>query len=470
MRFSMASFIASVVALSATATTTLAFKSSDFLVDGKRLPGISNVIGDVGSSWAGLLPITAQANDTNKLFFWLWPPAQGAPDKDLTIWFGGGPGCSGLGEMFQGHGPFVIPKTHQNKTIVQKNPHSWTQTGWVLYIDQPGVTGFSQVDAPNLDENIIARQFRGFLANVYTTFPDLAKKNLFLSGESYGSQFISHIADYLYDQTGQVDRVPLKGAGLVSGRYLSDTWQVEIPLYDYVVNRQKDLQLNETVMREVTKRADELGLVGFVNKTLTYPPKGPITAPAKLLANKDDPLSYTVIPHLLEVNDCFDYYNIRSRCPELNNPLSSRGGDFINTTPGFKKAIHVDDQHTWKSCTRPRYIFPNDDPTPLPMEDGSLSRLIDRSEKVVMYGGQDDFKLLSLGTQLGLQNITWGGMQGFQTRPRDRLYAQGKDVGVYRTERKLTWAVVDRAGHFVPGECSWRVRGADDATLTPILF
>lgn len=70
--------------------SALAVSKDDFHVDGKTLPGISRVIGDVGDSYAGLLSITPDLNNTEKLFFWLWPPAKGAPDQDLTIWFGGG--------------------------------------------------------------------------------------------------------------------------------------------------------------------------------------------------------------------------------------------------------------------------------------------------------------------------------------------------------------------------------------------
>lgn len=68
----------------------LSMSKDDFHVDGKNLPGISSVVGDVGDSYAGLLSITPDLNNTEKLFFWLWPPAHGAPDQDLTIWFGGG--------------------------------------------------------------------------------------------------------------------------------------------------------------------------------------------------------------------------------------------------------------------------------------------------------------------------------------------------------------------------------------------
>lgn len=453
MRFTLSSLTAlAMLAASSTTVVSAAAAAADpsaaFLVDGKKLPGISSVIGDVGTSYAGRLPITSKANESDKLFFWLWPPAKGAPDKDLTIWFGGGPGCSGLGEALQGIGPFSLPDNNQGKTIVQRNANAWNQNGWTLFLDQPGYTGFSQVAPRDFDEKIIAQHFRGFLANLYKTFPNIAQKNLYLAGESYAGQYIPHIADYLYNQTG-ADRVPLKGVGIISGRYAPDPIQIELPYYEYVLKRQQDLQLNSTEMAAITKRANELGLVGYVDKALQYPPKGPVVPPAKFLANKGDSLSYEVNPRILEANDCFDYYNVRTRCPAPYNPLSLQN-NFIENTKGFRKAIHVGEEDSWKSCIKPSYIFPHGDPTPFAMQDGSLSRTVDKSDRAVLFGGADDFKLLSLGTQLGLQNITWGGKQGFQARPNKSLVAGGKKTGVYGSERKLTWAQVDNAGHFVP--------------------
>ncbi|CAO1613690.1 unnamed protein product [Sympodiomycopsis kandeliae] len=423
---------------------------ADFLVDGKTLPGVSSVIGDIGDSYAGQLPISNNASNPDRMFFWLFPPAKDAPDKDLTIWFGGGPGCSGLGAALQSIGPFLIPDNpNENKVIVKKNPFSWTNTGWMMFIDQPGYTGLSEIAYKEYDEKIIAQEFSGFLSNFYKTFPDLKTKNLYLQGVSYGGQFVPHLADYFYNQTGEA-AVPLKGIGVVSGRYMSDLWQVDVPIYDYILNRQKDLQVDDTLMASLTKRAEELGLVGYLNQTLTYPPqKGPIKLPSKY-TTQNDSIFTMVVPHLLEKNSCFDYYNIRARCPAPFKPLTGKD-NFIQSTPGLKKALHVNENATWESCVKPSYIFgKGGDPTPFSFDDGSFVRSIESSERVVIFNGKDDFKLLSLGTQLGIQNLTWGGQQGFQDPPSSPLTLNNKKAGLYHTERKLTFAVLDDAGHFAP--------------------
>jgi carboxypeptidase D len=67
--------------------------------------------------------------------------------------------------------------------------------------------------------------------------------------------------------------------------------------------------------------------------------------------------------------------------------------------------------------------------------------------------------LISNGTLLMIQNMTWNGAQGFQTKPTDPFYVPYHDdpslstvagsgvFGTTHTERGLTWVSIDLAGH-----------------------
>lgn len=44
--------------------------------------------------------------------------------------------CSSAGMMDE-NGPFNVRGTVDNKTVVTKNPYSWNQASWMLYVDQP---------------------------------------------------------------------------------------------------------------------------------------------------------------------------------------------------------------------------------------------------------------------------------------------------------------------------------------------
>lgn len=59
----------------------------EFSVNGTALP---NVDFDVGESYAGSLPISTNANDTNQLFFWFFPSENKTVGNEITIWLTGG--------------------------------------------------------------------------------------------------------------------------------------------------------------------------------------------------------------------------------------------------------------------------------------------------------------------------------------------------------------------------------------------
>jgi carboxypeptidase D len=63
------------------------------LVSRVMLTGI--VTFDIGESYAGLMPISNKTN-ASELYFWFFPSANPAAEKEILIWLNGGPGCSSL--------------------------------------------------------------------------------------------------------------------------------------------------------------------------------------------------------------------------------------------------------------------------------------------------------------------------------------------------------------------------------------
>lgn len=77
---------------------------SDFVVNGSALPEVDF---DVGESYAGLLPISSNANDSRQLYFWYFPSSNPKASDEITIWLNGGPGDSSLEGLLQENGPFI---------------------------------------------------------------------------------------------------------------------------------------------------------------------------------------------------------------------------------------------------------------------------------------------------------------------------------------------------------------------------
>lgn len=62
-------------------------KKTEFSVNGSNIPDLSF---DVGPSFAGLLPISADPTDENQLYYWFWPSDNVDSEKEILIWLNGG--------------------------------------------------------------------------------------------------------------------------------------------------------------------------------------------------------------------------------------------------------------------------------------------------------------------------------------------------------------------------------------------
>ena len=57
--------------------------TSQFLVDGTALPDVDF---DIGQAFAGQLPISQEANESRKLYFFFSPSSDPAASDEITIW------------------------------------------------------------------------------------------------------------------------------------------------------------------------------------------------------------------------------------------------------------------------------------------------------------------------------------------------------------------------------------------------
>ena len=90
---------------------------------------------DIGESYAGLLPISSDKNETRELYFWYFPSENPAAEDEITIWLNGGPGCSSLEGLLQENGPFLW----QYGTFAPvKNPYTWINLTNMVWVEQPG--------------------------------------------------------------------------------------------------------------------------------------------------------------------------------------------------------------------------------------------------------------------------------------------------------------------------------------------
>ncbi|KAF2675099.1 alpha/beta-hydrolase [Microthyrium microscopicum] len=435
--------------------------TAKFIVDGKKIPEVNF---DVGESYAGSIPI-GSSNNTS-LFFWYFPTTNPDGKNDLTIWLNGGPGCSSLEGFLQENGPFLW---NYGTFKPVKNPWSFQRLSNTLWVEQPVGTGFSHGDATEYSEEMIATSFLAWFKNFMDTF-ELHGKKIYIAGESYAGLYIPYIADAMFNKKDK-KYFDLRGTMIYDGSINTDAIMSAAPTYGYVKAYDNIFQLNDTFMAEVEQTAKTCGYIDYVEKYLTYPPKGKLPQPTLPTSFADRRKCKSLWGRILDavsaVNPCFNYYQITTSCPLLWDVLGfpgsfeylPEGASVYFDRADVKKAINAPTNIKWEECsTIPLSIADMSEPSSWSV----LPRVIERSERTILGHGGLDYVLLANGTLLSIQNMTWNGAQGFQKPVKSDFFVPYHDEesqstmsgsgvqGVTHTERGLTYVEVFMSGHMIP--------------------
>ncbi|KAK8216025.1 Alpha/Beta hydrolase protein [Phyllosticta capitalensis] len=463
--------------------------SEKFVVDGRAIPDVPF---DVGESYAGLLPISDDPNESRKLFFWFFPSTNPAAGSEVTAWFNGGPGCSSLLGLLRENGPF----TWQDGTYAPtQNPYTWVNLTNMVWIEQPVGVGYTQ-GKPNItDEEGVGEQLAGFWKQFIDTF-DLKGAKVYLTGESYAGFYVPYIADEFisrndkdyYNLAGVAINDPIIGSStaqqagkfrsLIIQRMANVVLEVDlrsVPAAPFMNYWQELFYLNGSTMEKVNSAADQCGFTDLFNKFLTFPPPDEdfpdIFDPANL-KNKTCDVFSQIIEAVKEVNPCFDIYHITTTCPTPYSILGKVNRDdyqppglqiFFNRTD-VQRAINAPVGTNWTQCSqKPVFAGNGSDLTQSPAQDGTLRRVIEATNNTIIGSGNLDFILPTNGTLLAIQNTTWNGKRGFQEYPGRIFYSPyhpeynkgwqsgSGEVGFWGQERGLTFYQVQLAGHELPG-------------------
>jgi carboxypeptidase D len=447
-------------------------KTEAFSVNGT---GIPEVPFDIGESYAGLLPISDDPNETRKLFFWFFPSTQAETPEEVVIWLNGGPGCSSLSGFLTENGPF----TWEAGTLAPvRNAYSWTNLTNMLWVEQPVGVGYSQ-GIPNItDEVELATEFRGFYKSFIDLF-GLYSWKTYVTGESYAGFYVPYIADGFLNANDD-KYFNLAGISINDPIIGDETIQQQVVILPYVEYWQNLLFLNETFMAEITQHQKDCGYTDYLDKYFTFP------APQEAFPVLPDPYNsenYTCdqfdnfYDAILQVNPCFNIYHITETCPHPYSQLgiintgdySPPGAEIYFNRTDVKMALHAPLDSNWLQCSDIN-VFENgnssshaSDASAGPATNGVLQHVIECTNNTIIGSGDLDMLLSTNGTLFAIQNMTWNGHRGFNDYPATPLYAPdhpeynggslaGSGIqGVWTHERGLTFYTAHLAGHELPG-------------------
>ncbi|KAK1565874.1 serine carboxypeptidase [Colletotrichum navitas] len=447
-------------------------KTNPFAVNGTGLPDVPF---DIGESYAGLLPISDNPNETRQLFFWFFPSTAEETPEEITIWLNGGPGCSSLSGFFTENGVF----TWEDGTLAPvQNPYAWTNLTNMLWVEQPVGVGYSQ-GVPDISNEVeLAAEFKGFYKNFVDTFQTNDWKT-YITGESYAGYYIPYIADG-FISANDTEYFNLAGVSINDPLMGDETLQQQVVAMPYAEYWQNLMSLNDTFLKQAQDRHKSCNYSSYLDTYFKFPPP---QEPFPLLPDPYDSetaecdMFDNIFGAALEVNPCFNIYHITDTCPipyahlgiVNQGDYSPPGTEVYFNRTDVKKALHAPLDSNWMQCTNINVFGKGNDSSDAgddsidPVAGGVLQRVIEHTNNTIIGSGDLDMLLNTNGTLLVIQNMTWNGAKGLSEYPKKLLYAPyhpeynkgamaGAGLqGVWTSERGLTFYTSRLAGHELPG-------------------
>ncbi|KAJ7186601.1 alpha/beta-hydrolase [Mycena filopes] len=475
---------------------------------------LPNVTTPVARSFAGNVGVNRADHPNATLFFWAFEKANGtltgsASNTDpWIIWLNGGPGSSSMIGLMTENGPLQVTGTY---SIVPNN-FSWNNLADTIWVDQPVGTGYSTSDAKGYvpDEDQMGRDFVEFLSNIVKIFPSLAKRPLHLTGESYAGTYIPYITKAIFSTPKppvNLTKIAIGDGTLGSGAtflYVPTVTTIETypqligydpDVYNYFKTQEhlcgydlnftypqnghfptlRDPSFNSSIFgppgtrrtRKISLKAlaehngrlsavDKRGLMqrhASLKRDLTGRPNGTLD-PWYGCFIYDELLDFATnftFPWTLGGIDVYDI-------PDALNPEVPSDPTVFMNDPKVRAALHAPTSKDWLSS----FEFPFGgtdngtqfgDPSPEPMVflTELAANASARGVGIVFYSGNDDSLVAHRGTQAVIQNMTFGGVQGFTRKPSTPFTDdKGNFAGIIHQERNLTYALFKGAGHLVP--------------------
>ncbi|MEW5301933.1 MAG: hypothetical protein WDW36_004757 [Sanguina aurantia] len=179
------------------------------------MPGFSGQL--PSRTFSGYVTVGQEAS---RHLFYLWMESQlGLEDSPVVLWLSGGPGCSGLDAYFYEHGPFLFSEADSGSSsmsgaagpgkaaqdiVASANPNSWSTIATMIYVDSPAGTGFSYSTNPAVDyhsnDQVTTNDLVDLVDGLFRRYPQLADRDFYISGESYGGIYVPMLARKLLER------------------------------------------------------------------------------------------------------------------------------------------------------------------------------------------------------------------------------------------------------------------------------
>lgn len=275
-----------------------------------------------------------------------------------------------------------------------------------------------------------------------------------MAGGAYAGKYVPYMSAAMVDQK-DTTHFDIAGNYLFTPMISNSYAQERVTTLPFVEEYQIDLQLNDTTMADLRAQDTACGFDTYRQKWLTFPSAG--TQPDENIVfdqtSKCDVLNSMAAP-AYEINPCLDIDSIVRQCPtpESWQDMPAESSDvhkqlYFNR-PDVKEALHAPASVTWAPCNNNVTDFEDYTATASSSQE-ALPKVIDATNRTLLTVGGQNLLMTVNGTLMTIQNMTWGGRQGFHEAPSTPLITEQGTMGVTHFERGLMWAEPYLAGPII---------------------
>jgi carboxypeptidase D len=232
-----------------------------------------------------------------------------------------------------------------------------------------------------------------------------------------------------------------------------DTIQQQVPALPFVKANNDHFGFDEGDIGDLEELHKSCGYEGFLDKYLKFPPLE-IQPKFRVKSFSCDIFS-RIQYNIMSQNSCFDIYMVNKTCPKGADVMKPAAGKpaYFNRAD-VKTALHAPASSKWAMCNNARSFVGRGgrqgDLSVDPIQS-VLPKVIQATNRVLVANGDYDMIIITNGTLLSIQNMTWGGSLGFQKAPVTPINIPGQvsPAGIQHYERGLMWSEAFKTGHMV---------------------
>lgn len=357
------------------------------------------------------------------------------PKNDpVVLWLNGGPGCSSMMGLFMELGPSSV----DSKLNLKFNDYSWNSNASVIFIDQPVNTGYSYSGGTVSNTVAASKDIYALLTLFFHNFPEYAKQDFHISGESYAGHYIPVFASEILSHKNR--NINLKSIAIGNG--LTD------PKTQYAEYRPMACGDDGSHYGPILDESECQSMDNALPRCQSL-----------IQGCYDSQSVWQCVPSAIYCNNAmigpfqrsgYNVYDIREKCKDQQNLCYTQTAwiaEYLNKREVMEAVgAEVTDYESCNTDVNRNFLFNGDWSKPFHLLVPDILKQI----PVLIYAGDADYICNWLGNKAWSEELVWGGKKDFNAAKMKDLTVDGKDYGQVKSSGNFTFMRIYQAGHMVP--------------------